>query len=157
MFVNCQRLKAKGKHMNKFGYILFAALATFSLASIAENSTDCLRDGDNVSLEGKVWRETFPGRPNYESIEDGDEPETVWILTLDSPRCVLGVSVEDNSLFEIGQLFRFQLVLTPSQYKQHLATLEHRAEIKGQLFQAVSGHHHTKALIDVKKVKAVSP
>lgn len=52
------------------------------LVALPGEAADCLKDGDTVSLVGKVWRETFPGRPNYQSIEDGDEPETVWALTL---------------------------------------------------------------------------
>lgn len=45
-------------------------------------------DEDNViplpiaSLRGKLIRHTFPGPPNYESIEDGDVPETRWILEI---------------------------------------------------------------------------
>ncbi len=137
------------------GAVLGVLLAA-SFGATAGRSVDCLKDGDTVSLVGKVWRETFPGRPNYESIENGDEPETVWVLTMDSPRCVLGVSPEDNKPYEIGKIKRFQLVLTPAQYKKHRAVLEHRAEIKGQLFQAMTGHHHTKALVEVKELKAVS-
>lgn len=131
--------------------VLFVLCAFAGGASAAEQS-DCLKDGDTVSLVGKVWRETFPGRPNYESIENGDEPETVWVLTLDQPRCVLGVSLESGKTYEIGSITRFQLVLTPEQYKKHRSLLEHRARVKGQLFQAMTGHHHTKALIEAKEL-----
>jgi hypothetical protein len=142
--------------MGKCKGIVLGVLLAVSSGAIAGQSSDCQKDGDTVSLAGKVWRETFPDRPNYESIENGDEPETVWVLTLDSPRCVLGVSPDDNKPYEIGNITRFQLVLTPAQYKKHRAVLEHRAEIKGQLFQAMTGHHHTKALVEVKELKAVS-
>lgn len=45
-------------------------------------------DEDNViplpitSLRGKLTRHTFPGLPNYESIQDGDFPETRWVLEI---------------------------------------------------------------------------
>jgi len=45
-------------------------------------------DDDNViplpfiTLRGKLIRHTFPGVPNYESIEDGDYPETRWVLEI---------------------------------------------------------------------------
>jgi len=35
-----------------------------------------------VKLKGKIIRHTFPGVPNYESIEDGDAPETRWVLVI---------------------------------------------------------------------------
>src|SRR5579862_2439275 len=35
-----------------------------------------------VKLKGKIIQHTFPGVPNYESIEDGDAPETRWVLVI---------------------------------------------------------------------------
>ena len=35
-----------------------------------------------VTLKGKIVRHTFPGVPNYESLEDGDAPETRWVLVI---------------------------------------------------------------------------
>lgn len=35
-----------------------------------------------VTLRGKLIRHTFPGAPNYESIESGDYPETRWVLVI---------------------------------------------------------------------------
>ena len=62
--------------------------------------------------------------------------------------------METGRTYEIGRVTRFQLVLTPEQYKKHRSLLEHRAKIKGQLFQAMTGHHHTKALIEAKELGA---
>lgn len=132
--------------------MVLTLLLIVSNSAIADQYSGCIKDGDNVSFSGKVWRETFAGPPNYESIENGDEPETYWILTLDSPRCIIGIS-EDNKLYQIGNIARFQLVLTSDQYKKHKGVLEHRAQINGQIFEGITGHHHTKALIDVKKIK----
>ena len=142
--------------MSRLRSATLCALLAFTGSANAGEPSDCLKDGDAVSLVGKVWRETFPGRPNYQSIENGDEPETVWVLTLDQPRCVLGVSMENGKTYEIGKITRFQLVLTPEQYKKHRGLLEHRARVKGQLFQAMSGHHHTKALIEAKELGAAA-
>jgi hypothetical protein len=36
-----------------------------------------------VTLHGKIIRHTFPGPPNFESIEDGDQPETKWVLVIE--------------------------------------------------------------------------
>lgn len=35
-----------------------------------------------ITLRGKLIRHTFPGVPNYENIEDGDYPETRWVLVI---------------------------------------------------------------------------
>jgi len=35
-----------------------------------------------VSLQGNILQHTFPGVPNYESLEDGDAPETRWVLVI---------------------------------------------------------------------------
>src|SRR5215831_8689740 len=41
-----------------------------------------------VKLTGTIISRTFPGPPNYESIKDGDGPETYWLLVLRRPVCV---------------------------------------------------------------------
>jgi hypothetical protein len=38
-----------------------------------------------VSLHGILVKKTFAGPPNYRDIHKGDEPETVWLLKLESP------------------------------------------------------------------------
>src|SRR5260221_9156254 len=35
-----------------------------------------------VSLQGTILRHTFPGIPNYESLENGDAPETRRVLVI---------------------------------------------------------------------------
>ena len=41
-------------------------------------------EGQQVSLKGFVWRESFPGPPNYDSF-DSDSIETYWMLVLKEP------------------------------------------------------------------------
>ena len=38
-------------------------------------------EGQNIELEGFVWREAFPGPPNYKSFEK-DSKDTYWMLVL---------------------------------------------------------------------------
>jgi hypothetical protein len=129
--------------------MLSLCLALVSLPSVA---LEVIKDGESVVFVGKVWRETFPGPPNYESIDNGDEPETAWILTVDEPRYAMGEPQGSGSLYELKKISRFQLVLTPDQYKKNRSLLERRAEVKGQLFEAHTGHHHTRLLIQVKEI-----
>ncbi len=91
--------------------LVFCAIATLPiLFSQSSMSVECLKDGQNISISGKISRETFPGSPNYENIDHGDEPETYWILTTNKPNCVLGESMEDGSIYEVAKsTTRFQL------------------------------------------------
>jgi hypothetical protein len=42
----------------------------------------------HVTLQGTLVRKTFPGPPNYESVKNGDKPQTSWILELQENICV---------------------------------------------------------------------
>jgi hypothetical protein len=50
------------------------------------NAPDCLSyEPSVVRLTGTIVRETFPGAPNYASVEQGDKPEVYWFLNLSRP------------------------------------------------------------------------
>ncbi|MFZ1980474.1 MAG: hypothetical protein WAU61_04145 [Smithella sp.] len=68
-------------------YIIAIIVMLLMLPSII--FAECVNyEPDSVSLTGKIIRKTFPGRPNYENIKTGDEPETYWILILAKSLCV---------------------------------------------------------------------
>ena len=132
--------------------ILFAMfLSVFS-------SAECLKDGQDVTFTGTVSRETFPGPPNYESIDDGDTPETYWILTIRTPQCVTAEFMESDAPYEVAKSTkRFQLAFEDASiYKSQKNLVENGAIVEGQLFAGYSGHHHTKALILVKSIEPVA-
>ncbi len=55
-----------------------------------------------IELKGKIFRHTFPGVPNYQSIEEGDAPETRWVLEIPSSeirRLEQGGFIPQNDLF----------------------------------------------------------
>lgn len=56
-----------------------ALLIGFSLLVLTFSSyAQCLEyEPSSVSLVGTIVRRTYPGRPNYESIKKGDEPERI--------------------------------------------------------------------------------
>ncbi|SFU98489.1 DUF4431 domain-containing protein [Halomonas korlensis] len=124
---------------------------------VAEGDGGCLVDGEPAELTGKVWRETFPGPPNYESIQDGDEPQTYWILTTDQPYCGEAYSMESGDAYRIpGELTRFQLVLDSDQYRDNQSLVFENATVTGSLFAGHTGHHHTAMLIDVEAIESAS-
>ena len=111
----------------------------------------------SVELRGVIARETFPGRPNYESIQAGDEPETVWILTLDRPVCVEARAGDDTNVTENG-VQEIQLVLSKDQYGAYASLPGKKVSVSGTLFHAVTGHHRKSVLMTVQEIKsAASP
>lgn len=123
----------------------------------AEGSGGCLVDGESAELTGKIWRETFPGPPNYESIQDGDEPQTYWILTTEQSYCGQAYSMESGDPHRIpGELTRFQLVLDSDQYADNQSLVFENATVTGSLFAGHTGHHHTAMLIDVEAIEPAS-
>lgn len=74
-------------NLNGVNAIVSRSSARLSSGSVA---TKCLEyEPKVISLSGTLVRETHPGRPNYESIAGGDEPETIWVLRLKEAICVL--------------------------------------------------------------------
>ena len=132
--------------------ILFILLASVSTI-LAE---DCIIDGSEVELVGIISRETFPGPPNYESGEKGDKPETYWILTLkEKYNCAKMYSYESGELYRIdGSFNRFQLRLNQNLYEKKEALLNTDVRVKGKVETGITGHQHTKMLIDVISMEA---
>jgi uncharacterized protein len=128
--------------------------AQLSADAAPSPSGGCLKDGDVVTLAGRVSRETFPGPPNYESIADGDAPETCWILTLASPRCfAVGSMMTDVTAAVPTPVNRFQLVFTGDRdYQTHRGAVGSDVVATGELFERHTGHHHTAALLTVKNL-----
>ncbi|HHF7348356.1 TPA: DUF4431 domain-containing protein [Legionella feeleii] len=132
--------------------LLLHLFLIFSPLASAEN---CLMEGKEVKLEGKLGVQTFPGLPNYESIQKGDEPETYWILTTGKSYCGIGRSLENDKLYRLERrTTKFQLVLTAEQYKEKKDLLTKKVIVKGKMFIAHTGHHHTEMLIELTSMEA---
>lgn len=104
-----------------------------------------------VSLHGKLERLVFPGRPNYESIAGGDEPEAYFYLRLPASICV-GSADSNNYADEAKSDIRLvQLLLDEDGYKRLRPLLGHSVTVKGTLEGAMSGHHHAPVLLRVRQ------
>jgi len=118
----------------------------------------CLpREPEPVVLSGLLERATFPGRPDYESIADGDEEETVWLLKLDTPVCLEG-SIDLSGEVDDEQrngVRRVQLVFEDGkQYAKFRHLVGHRVRVRGALFGSHTGHHHAPILLHVGKLQS---
>ena len=106
-----------------------------------------------VSLSGKVHKQTFPGRPNYQDVGSGDRLETHWILHLENPISVLpkeGKTLDGLNSPEYN-VRNVQIVIM-SEYPFSFEN-GNRYKIVGTLFHAISGHHHTLVLVELKNAE----
>jgi hypothetical protein len=110
----------------------------------------CLDYRSPVVLTGTLERRTYPGRPNFEDIRAGDEPETGYYLRLPQPIC----TVEDPSGPDVNgatQNVRLvQLVLDAPGYEQLRPRIGKQVTVRGRLFAAITAHHHAPLLLTVE-------
>lgn len=130
--------------------ILLASMMAFCCApASAASRHDCLQyEPASVTLTGKVFLKVFPGRPNYESIKKGDEPEGAWLLRLAKPICVSADKQNDINEAE-NDVSLIHLVLHRDKQFSQLRRLRKKGVVTftGTLFHAITGHHHAKVLM----------
>jgi len=116
-----------------------------------QSSNGCLSyEPTVVRINGTVIERTFPGPPNYESIKDGDEPETYWLLVLRGPVCV--DQGDPGDLINEGKkgIRRIQLVLhDEGAYDKYHRLLGKRVVATGTLYGSHTAHHKTPVLLEV--------
>lgn len=133
--------------------ILLLSLCGSGFSSLDKKPQNCLSyESTTIILRGEISRKIFAGRPNFESIKKGDEPERYWILHLAKPICVNGTkdTPDDEPEKNVSDV---QLILSESQYTRYKDLLNKQVIISGKLLHAISGHHHTKVLIEVVEMK----
>ena len=130
--------------------VVFAiTMAYASIVRAGDTQPPCLSyEPTQVTIEGSIERKTFPGRPNYESVASGDEPETYWLLNLTAPICVAGPPDELNSPEE--DVSQVQLILNGEQYAQYKHLVGHRVRATGTLMHSITAHHKTPVLLSVQ-------
>jgi hypothetical protein len=106
-----------------------------------------------VTLVGALTSKTFPGRPNYESVEKGDEPETYWILNIAQPICTN--QSQDGSHEAAHDVSALQLLFTkPEMYQSYRSMLDTNVKVTGYLFSAETAHHHTPVMLQVASMES---
>lgn len=130
------------------------SLSLLSAALFAGTATaQCLQyEPKVVRLSGVLGRETHPGRPNYQSIAGGDEPETIWVVRLSKAICVQAATPELENVKEDREK-EVQLVLQPAQYQRYRKLLGKRVTASGTLFHSHTGHHHKRLLLTTSRIK----
>ena len=143
----------------KYFFLLFFLLSPLSFA----NNSVLTYGHSVVELKGTLDLQTFPGPPNYESIQDGDAIERHFYLKLDKSIDVL--LKKENSDIENPENERnvniIQLSIAEKDDKlwnrlQKLGKGGH-VQIEGTLFHRFNGHHHSRILMVVTGIKVNVP
>jgi len=119
-------------------------LILFSGACFAADT--CLKyDDPTVSLKGKVVLRTFFGPPNYGENPRTDSKEQQGILILGHPICV------EASQEEKAEVAQKEITLIPLGNFGLYRYVGKRVTVAGRLFHAISGHHHTMVIIELRQ------
>lgn len=105
-----------------------------------------------IMLRGKLIRHTFPGVPNYEGIEDGDYPETRWVLEItgaEIQQLITSRYVSDK-MYDSYQEGWIQLIPTGTEQSPQYF-LNKQVIVKGYL-GTLASHIHTPATIEAKEI-----
>jgi len=125
-------------------------------ASHSVAAQKCSEYGSTVTLTGKLSSKVMPGPPNYTSIRQGDQKETVLLLTLAKAICTTGNDPAGIDVPETG-IRDLQLAVTKDgDWPTIRRLIGKRVTVTGTLFHAHTGHHRTKVLLEVAEVRAAS-
>jgi hypothetical protein len=127
---------------------LLLAVFVCSLSICDAARAECWSYDGTTTAQGILFQETFPGPPNYESIEAGDRPETFWFVALDMPACVAADPAGQALSPVVGSVERIQLIVTTEQYRDHASKVGHHVVVSGRLFSAITAHHKSPVLMD---------
>ena len=132
--------------------LLLAAAALAALAAAAgarAQGSDCLRfEPEDVSLAGTLQLKVFPGPPHYKSFDTGDQPESIWILTLTQPVCIDAIP-GDTVNTAVQRVERVQIVPRAPFSVSYNGRVAH---VQGTLYRPHGGHPHADVLMRATSV-----
>jgi len=93
-------------------WLLTAVLLSSAIPWSQSRADYCLRSGA-ASLSGRLVQQTYPGPPDFESFQRGDEPRVIWILQLDPSVCIISSDASYPNAYGLREI---QVVLGEDQY-----------------------------------------
>lgn len=130
-------------------FLRMAIILLGTVLAIQGHTTECARyEPALTELTGKLVLRDYPGPPNFESVEAGDQRQQAWILVLDAPLCVDGDPTSDINTDSVADETEVQLALT-AESPSLKSFRERRLQVSGRLFAAHSGYHRTAVLMTV--------
>jgi hypothetical protein len=135
--------------------LVTAVLATLvAVAGARAQGSDCLRyEPEDVSLAGTLQLQVFPGPPHYKSFDTGDQPESIWMLTLAKPMCI-DATPGDTANTAAPRVERVQIVPRSSFSVSLNGKVAH---VQGTLYRARAGHPHAEILLRATSVTPEGP
>ena len=109
-----------------------------------------------VELSGMVRILKFPGPPNYESIKNGDAEEVDGYLILSKPidiHLMPGIQIGNDAIEKNIRFIQF-VVQRESDWER--IKEGNYVHVVGTLFSALTGHHHARVLLTIKKIDVLS-
>lgn len=105
-----------------------------------------------ITLRAKLICHTFPGTPNYESIESGDMPETRWVLEVHGSeiRRLIESNYLTEDLYYPDKNGWIQLIAVGDEESPSLF-LNKQVIVQGYLGTLIS-HIHTPATLEAKEI-----
>lgn len=130
-----------------------AAVAAFTALVLAAPAgahvNDCLRfEPDDVTLAGTLRLQVFPGPPHYKSFETGDQPESIWMLTLAEPACIDPIAGDSDNAAATG----ITVVQVVPRAAFSVGYNGKRAHVQGTLYRPRGGHPHAPVLLRATSV-----
>jgi hypothetical protein len=107
-----------------------------------------------AELRGTIELQTFPGRPGYESIKNGDEVERGWYLRLERPIEVIKDDKDADPNASTEKNIKILQMAMKNDVPTDQIPLGKEVCVSGRLFHAISGHHHSRVLIEVQRIGA---
>jgi hypothetical protein len=107
-----------------------------------------------VELRGTIELQTFPGRPGYESIQNGDEAERGWYLRLNQAIEVRKDDKDVDPNTSTEKNVKILQLAMKDDVSADQVPLKKEVCVRGHLFHAISGHHHSRVLIEVQRIGA---
>jgi hypothetical protein len=130
--------------------MVFLFCAALGLPGQAAEDTCLKYEPTTIELTGIMKQVTFPGPPNYQSVREGDKPERCWVLYPQKTICVDG---DPNNTINVAERNVKSLQLIINGYDKYRSLLGQKVRVKGELMHAITGHHHTSVLINVKEIR----
>lgn len=108
-----------------------------------------------VTLKGRLILASDYGAPNFGENPKEDKKEEYYLLELDTPINVKGDPKSDYNLDSFMNISKIQIAPVHIDFNDLNIKINKNVIISGRLFQAMTGHHHTKVLIDVNKIDLI--
>lgn len=106
-----------------------------------------------IALQGKLKSVEKYGAPNYGESPQTDQKVQILVLKLKTPIQIKGDPQSASNQESLTDIKEIQVLC--SNKDQKCTELQGKnVSVTGSLFQAVSGHHYTKVLLNLKSIQA---